>query len=288
MEIQQLDHLTLHNRFFQLDVLTQAGPRISALIPAGTHQNLLAKLDDSSWDSPYGRYLPLGGHRLWSSPEIPEITYFPELSGAHAEVTANGARLWRQDHGAAEYERTIEIALDAEVPRMQLVHSLRNLAAAPLKTAPWTISMLPMGSRVRLPLSNTNFSDNVFLPNRAIAFWPYDDLHDPRYRIENDFVELQSDPTLDPFKIGVYSMRGWAAAQIEGWLLVKHFEVCKPNSEVDFGANIEAYTNQDFVEFELLGEMRNLKQGEFVHQKETWEVIRGNLDDLDSNGHLLK
>ena len=84
MENSQPAFRALQNRYFTIEYLTQAGPRISALIPAGTQQNLLARLDDVAWDTEYGRYLLYGGHRLWAAPEISEITYFPETTGVHA------------------------------------------------------------------------------------------------------------------------------------------------------------------------------------------------------------
>jgi len=276
----------MQNAFLRLEFLTEVGPRISGLFPTGSDQNLLAKLDDTHWDTAYGRYTLFGGHRLWAAPEIPEITYLPESQGVHFEETGGRVTLWREDHGKAAYERSIEITLDENAPRVHLVHTLRNLAKGLLMTAPWAITVLPMGSRVRLPLSNQNVKANEFLPNCCLAFWPYDDLQDPRLRIESDFVELTSDPGRDAFKIGVYSTRGWAAAEIGGWLLIKRFGVRDPDARLDFGSNVEAYTNRQFVEFELLGELRNLEQGDCVIHTEMWEIVQGTLDDLNEDGNL--
>ena len=195
-------------------------------------------------------------------------------------------RLWREDHGKVAYERSIEVKLEEDAPRLHLVHGLRNLSSVPLNAAPWSISVLPMGAKVRIPLSKGIITGNELLPNRSVSFWPYDNLRDARLSLQNDYVELSSNPQGEAFKIGVYSSRGWAAAQVGEWLLVKRFDVREPQNQPDFGANVEAYTNKRFVEIELVGELRNLEQGEFVIHTETWEILHGNLDDLDENGNL--
>ncbi len=283
---QHSDPPILQNRFLRLEFLTRAGPRISAIIPAGTTQNLLARLDGYHWEGPYGPYSLLGGHRLWAAPEIPEVTYFPETSGAQVQFIEGGIRLSREDHGKVHYERSIEIRLEADAPRLHLVHTLRNLSTQPLNVAPWAITVLPPQSRVRVPLSSGIINQNRFLPDRNIVFWPYDDVSDPRFTQQNGYVELHGDGLGNPFKVGVYTIQEWAAAEINGWLLVKHFSPHDPNSLLDLGANVEVYTNQHFIEFELLGELHNLQEGESVDHIETWELLPGALADLDENGTL--
>lgn len=276
----------LQNRFLRLEFLAQAGPRISALIPASTTQNLLARLDGYHWEGPYGPYSMLGGHRLWAAPEIPDVTYFPETSGAQVEFIEGGIRLSREDHGKVHYERSIEVRLEADAPRLNLVHTLRNLSSQPLNVAPWSLTVLPPHSRVRVPLSSGVMNQNGFLPDRNIVFWPYDDVSDPRLNLNNEFVEVKGEPHGNPFKIGVYTSQAWAAAEIDGWLLVKRFSPRDANALLDLGANVEVYTNQHFIEFELLGELRNLQEGETVNHIETWELLPGALEDLDENGTL--
>lgn len=274
----------LQNRYFHLEVFEDAGPRISKLIPAGTSQNLLGELENVGWDSPYGTYEVFGGHRLWAAPEIPEITYMPEADGANMELTTDGARLWRRDAGRVDIERSITISLEQDFPRLRLVHTLVNLSSVPLTAAPWALSVLPVGSRVRIPMAQTFFVGNPYLPNRSVIFWPYADPNDPRFKLTNKFAEVTSDPARGAFKAGVYSPVGWAAAEINGWLLIKRFTPFEPDACLDLGANVEVYTSQAFLEFETVGRLRELKQGEMTQHVETWEVFRGCIEDLDENG----
>jgi len=251
----------LQNPFLHLEVFEDAGPRISALIPAGSSQNLLAVLDDAGWESPHGRYHPFGGHRLWAAPEIPAITYLPEDSGANLQVQGKHVRLWRTDTIGVHLERSIEFLLNRMPPASKIIHSLRNLSAQPLTAAPWAVTVLPMGSRVRIPLTHALVQANPFLPNRNVILWSYTDPADVRLHLTHGFIELESDPRMEAIKVGAYASDGWAAAEINGWLLVKRFTPLQMNGALDFGANVEAYTNQTFVEFETLGSLRRLRQG---------------------------
>lgn len=274
----------LQNRFFRIEVLKDAGPRISALIPAGTSQNLLAEVDGFHWDSPYGTYTYLGGHRLWAAPEDPARTYFPETSGVHLQQLADGIRLWREDHGQFHWERAIEIRVEADAPRLHLVHKLRNLAPQPTVAAPWTITVLPLGSRIRVPVPRGELNNKGLLPNRNLVYWPYSNVSDTRLHLYNEFIEVKADPLPCAFKTGVYSNRGWAAAEIGDWLLVKHITPCELDARLDMGANIEVYANQQLIEFEMIGQLTLLQPGETVQHEETWEILPGKLEDLDENG----
>jgi hypothetical protein len=277
---------SLSNPYFHLEVLDAAGPRISALVPAGSNQNLLAELEDEQWDSPYGRYHLYGGHRLWAAPEDPAVSYFPEDDGCRVELLPDGVRLTREDEGGVHYERSIEIRLEADAPRVHLLHTLRNLGSSPLTAAPWAITVLPMGSRVRVPLATRPGVGGPLLPNRSLVFWPYSNLADQRFSFGLDSIHFTTDPALGPFKMGVYSTSAWAAAQTGNWLLVKHFTLRPLDTRLDFGANLEVYTTHTFLELETLGELRTMGEGESVEHEETWEVIPGRLEDLDANGKL--
>ena len=86
--------------------------------------------------------------------KFPRSPTFPRTSGAQVQPIEGGIRLSREDHGKVHYERSIEIRLEADAPRLHLVHTLRNLSTQPLNVAPWAITVLPPHSRVRVPLSS--------------------------------------------------------------------------------------------------------------------------------------
>ncbi|MBT8208653.1 MAG: hypothetical protein KJO18_10285, partial [Acidimicrobiia bacterium] len=63
---------------YELEVFTDAGPRISHYGLRGG-ANLLVELPDASIRLEDGRDFQLrGGHRLWTAPEVPQRTYVPD------------------------------------------------------------------------------------------------------------------------------------------------------------------------------------------------------------------
>ena len=82
----------LENDHLRLEYLTTAGPRIVGLSYHGS-PNLLADVYNMIWDTPNGDYRPLGGHRLWVSPEAPEKTYIPDMAGLLVKEIPGGVEL---------------------------------------------------------------------------------------------------------------------------------------------------------------------------------------------------
>lgn len=276
----------LKNEFFRLEILEQAGPRILRLIPAGSEENLFAYTPDIRWPSPAGDYSMLGGHRFWAAPEDPAVTYIPEDAGVELQTLPDGVSLRREDHFGVHLEKTMEIRVDRHLPTVHIVHRLRNLGTHILQAAPWAITALPIGSRVKIPLTIGNTDPQGLLANRSLILWPYTQLKDPRFTLTDEALSLQGDASENAFKIGVFTTRGWAAAQIKDWLLIKRFTALQSARYPDMGANVETYVKDRFIELETLGPLVDLHPGEYTEHVETWEIRKGTLDALDAQGLL--
>lgn len=276
----------LKNEYFRLEVLEDAGPRILKLIPAGTEQNLFVYLPRTRWSAPAGDYSIIGGHRLWVAPENPEITYINEDHGVKMELLKDGVRLSREDTFGVHLEKTMEIHVIQDSPLVRVLHRIRNLGEEPLRAAPWAITNLPIGCRVKIPLASGELDPHGKQPNRAFVLWPYSQIDDPRCTVLNDTVLVRGDSSSEAFKIGVYSPRGWVAAQIRDWLFIKRIKVGSPSSYPDMNCNVECYVRDQFLELETLGPLKYLQTGECVEHVETWEVRKGTLDELDAGGQI--
>lgn len=275
----------LSNNYFNLEVLVDAGPRILKLIPAGTNQNLLAYEPQMKWSAPAGEYSLIGGHRLWAAPENPEITYIPENSGGKMELLPDGVRLTREDTFGVHLEKTMEIRVSPDSPKVDVLHRIRNLGAEPLRAAAWAITMLPIGSRARIPLATGELDPHGLQPNRAFVLWPYSQIDDPRCTVLNDTVIVRGESSSEAFKIGVYSPRRWIAAQVKQWLFIKRFNPSAPAMYPDMNCNVECYVRDRFMELETLGPLETLRTGECTEHNETWEIRSGTLDELDADGN---
>lgn len=273
---------SLSNPFFSLDVLTTAGPRIVRLVPIGTEVNLLAEVPSITFPTPHGPFYPLGGHRLWAGPEIPAITYLPDHLSAELEEIPSGLRILHEDHvQPTHYQRQLEIIVDPDAPKVKLVHQIKNLGEEPLNILPWAVTQFRLGSKAHLPMDNSPYTENSFLPNRNVVLWPYTDLHDPRFHLENHSIEIDAIASPDALKVGIYCPAGWAAIEFtEGWVLVKRFSVLPPAAHSDLNTNLQCYVRDAFIELETLGKLSSLGSGEAVTHIEEWELHRGKLADL--------
>ncbi len=267
--------------FFTLDVLTQVGPRFVRLVPQGTELNLFAELPTFNWETPAGKLFPLGGHRLWISPEIPEITYIPDMKDCHLAEKADGFVLSREDdYKQTHYSRTIEVTLDQQKPRMLVKHTILNRAEAPLLAAPWGITMCRLNSRVFLPFSQQPADAFTLLPNRNFALWPYTRLDDPRLKITDKGISIVGLAQENACKVAVYSPLGWAAIEFpEGYTLIKRVTALSPEAYPDFNTNWQCYVRDLFIEIETLGKLSRLQTGESVSITEEWELLNGSLKD---------
>jgi hypothetical protein len=263
----------LENEYLRLEYLTTAGPRIVGLSYRGS-PNLLADVHDIAWDTPNGKYFPLGGHRLWTSPELPEKTYLPDAAGLQVRELAESLELtWT----GPELQKEVRIELDAKRPVVRLVHTITNTGTKTVEFAPWVITMFRLGGVVLLPQPVGNVDPHGLLNNRLLALWPYTRINDPRLVLRDDFILIHATPKLPPIKLGYASTAGWLAYWRDGILFRKSFDLHPGAIYPDGGCNAESYCNDRFVELESLGPLATMGTGTTTLLSETWELYP-NLD----------
>lgn len=272
---------TLANGRLELDCLTAGGLRIIRLRRVGSDLNLLAETPGNHWLTPHGEYRLLGGHRLWTAPEIPERTYVPDPAEILVEDTDDGLRLTAPVEAPTGLQKSILIGLYPSQPVVKLTHRLANHGKSPVELAAWAITALPLGGTVILP--QTAGSEGTFQPNRNLVLWPYTRITDPRLRLGDDFIRLQASPALPPCKIGYFNTYGWIGYAQSGILFVKRFQVQADQPHADRGCNVEVYCNDQLVELETLSPLAVIPPGGSVVHTETWELYPlNNLpDELD-------
>lgn len=273
---------TLANPYFSLDYLTTAGPRLVRLVPTGENFNLFAEVPDVFWPSPNGDCYPLGGHRLWVGPEVPAITYIPDVDGVEVEPTGNGVILSREDRSPdVHYTRRIEIQLATDAPQMSLLHSIQNLGEKSMTVIPWAITQFRLGGRVVIPQAQVTAATDPLLPNRNLVLWSYTRLDDPRLHLEHSRYVVEGKAGEPALKIGAHDPLGWSAIEFaEGYTLVKRFSVESPESYGDYNSNVQCYVHDAFIELETLGARRELLPGTEARLREDWELYRGTLAEL--------
>ncbi len=246
-------------------VTTSVGPRVLALeTPEG---NPFAVLPDAGITRPDGsRYRFLGGHRLWTAPEIPEITYEADERPSRVEAVGDGVAVEAPADGAGLIKR-LEIRPSAG--GWIVDHRLTNGSGSTMTVAPWAITQLRLGGEVIIPIGPSADGPTA---DRSLVLWPYTDLGDPRLRFGRDEVRIDAVPGPAPLKLGIAPGSGRVAYRMDGGLFGKHVEVDPdPGAAApDRGAAIQAYLCDEFCELETVGPLRAIEPGASVGHRERW------------------
>jgi hypothetical protein len=262
---------TLNNPSIEVTCLENAGPRIVGLRYKGS-ANLLCELPENAAETSFGPFRLFGGHRLWHAPEAMPRSYIPDNQGVTVSIIPNGLTLDGTAEPGTGIHKQIQVQLDTELPIVHLTHTLINEGLWEVELAPWAITQFRLGGKCILPIQETDPGAHQLLPNRRIALWNYAHIHDPRLRLEDDFILLEAREQMPPFKIGAYNPRGWIAYWLDGILFRKSFDASPSLVYPDFGCNAETYSNEEFIELESLGPLTRLAPGQSVNHIETWQV----------------
>ncbi len=273
----------LENEYLRLEYLAQAGPRIVRLSLAGSAENLLAETPDLSWETPYGLYHLIGGHRLWCAPEKAGLTSLPDDSGLQIDLLDQGVRLIGAREATGGLSKTLEVRLQGGMPGVSILHKLTNHGDEPLELAPWAITQLPLGGQAILPQPTQPVDPAGVQPNRLLVLWPYTQWCDPRLRLGDDRIIVDGISINGKFKIGYLNRHGWAGYLRHGIFFGKRFEFQGQNTYADLGCNLEIYCDHRFLELETLGPLCKLAPGETIAHKEDWVILRGveSYEDLE-------
>lgn len=261
---------TLSNGLLEVDYLVQGGLRIVGLRLAGDERNILAELPGLGWDTPYGRFHLMGGHRLWHAPEDAQRTYVPDAEQVQVVLLGSDAvRLGQAVEEPTKIRKEIEIRLLRDKPEVQITHRLFNEGLWSVELAPWAITQLILGGVVVLPQPPLNAG---LQPNRSLVLWPYTHLGDERLVGERSFWVVRAKSNPQPMKVGYYDALGWVGYWVNGLWLVKRFDVFPVKEYPDLGANVEVYCNDRFVELETLGRLEQVPPGAVAEHRETWQL----------------
>ena len=262
--------IPLENESLRLEIAPSIGPRILGLsFRNGT--NLLAELPDFVTDRPDGKeYHLYGGHRLWLSPEDSILSYSLDDGPVEIESIENGLKITKPTEVESGIEKSIQVVLTDQTPKVIITHLLKNCGSLPITCAPWAITQFRTGGTAILPM---NDMDTGFLPNRNLVLWPYTDMADPNVQWGPRYIRVNAEMG-SPFKVGFANSVGWLAYWLEGTLFVKYAgyepQACYP----DFGSSSECYCNNQFMELETLGPLQEIQPGDSIQHVETWELHR--------------
>ncbi len=238
--------------------------------------SILKPKSDEAYEKLFGkgrRWEILGGHRLWLSPETYPETYLPDDRKVDYTVTEFGAVFNPLPDSEVGIQKTIEIKMDKDDANMQLKMSVKNIGNESKEFSIWALSVCSTGGTLVLP---TNTNDTGYLPNRAIVVWPYTDLTDDRIFFGKRYATVRQDVNAKtPVKLGFDLNKGTAYYVKNGEILCKNYDVNHPDAKYpDYASSFETYTNAKFLEFETLGELKEVAVGETSEHTECWSLCK--------------
>ena len=251
-----------------VEVLAAGGPRVVGFGLRGG-PNVLTETPDTAWDSGFGRYELLGGHRLWFAPETPECSV-PDQHGLTISAEAGGLRLVGAVEPPTGIRKAFEIRLDPEAAALSIRHELLNEGSRILELSPWPITQLRLGgvAVVKLPLP---VAEHILQPNQVLVLWPYSSWADDRMSIGERAITVTARPG-KPFKMGFLSHSGSVGYLRDGLLFVKRFDPAVAAVHADRGTNVQIYCDEGTIELESLGPLVRLMPGESAAHEERWEL----------------
>lgn len=250
---------------YALEVATEFGPRVTGL-HVGDGPNLLAVLSpDVVVGEASDPYRFMGGHRVWASPEIPDIAYAPDQH--ECSVSGDGDLvIVAAPPDRAGIVKELSVTLLGQ--SLEVVNRLLFTRDLDLRLAAWSITQLPQGGRAIMPLVA---EDTAPLPNRSLVLWPYTSLADRRLSFSDEAVILEGSGE-DPIKLGIGPSPGRLGYWRDGHLFVKTVTNTGRDESFDMGAVAQVYVGAGFCELESVGEPASATVGAVASVTEVWAV----------------
>ena len=274
--------VSISNGVIEALVTVDLGPRIISFGFVGG-QNFMASdreafepMTDKSYTDLFGEgkaWENFGGHRIWVSPEAYPETYAPDDGKVEYTVTENGAIFTPAPDAPIGIHKSLEIMMDPDDANMQVKMNVKNISEKNKEFAIWALSVCDVGGTLIVPM-NTN--DTGLLANRQITVWPYTDLTDDRIYFGKKYATLRQDTKAEkPIKLG-FDLNCGTAYYVKGEdILYKRYNTNHPDGVYpDGGCSFETYTCDVMLEFETLGELKNVAPGETTEHTEFWSLCK--------------
>lgn len=252
-----------------VEFLTGGGPRILGFGLSGG-PNILAETPDKTWDSGYGTFELIGGHRLWFAPESPECSVPDSTTGLEVSPIDGGVRLAGAIQEPTGLRKSMDVVLAADAAGLHIRHVIRNEGSRALDLAPWPVTQLRLGGTARVALPGHSHSST---PTQLVVMWPYSSWQEKRLSIRDGEISVAAWAG-EPFKVGCLNYTGRVTYELDDLRFTKSYDPALPGRHTDLGCNLEIYVDEGCIELESLAPLTTLVPGEEVAWDEDWELTR--------------
>ena len=271
------------NEEIEFVMTVEVGPRIIRLAKVGGPNELFEDIKEEActqtdeytqfWNSP--EWLNMGGHRFWHSPEDMPRTYIPNDLPIEYEILENGVIVSVNINKLGV--KNVMTAVMSDKGDITIKHYATNIGQWAIELAPWCITVFEHGGLEIIPTAQ---KDTGCLSNRSLIIWPYSDVNDTRFNMDNKYIYMTTSNEIncgksEAFKIGINNEDGFAMYFNNDNLFVKKFDYIEGATYPDNGCNFESYTNHKIMEIESLGPLTKLNPGETIKYVEKWNLYCG-------------
>ena len=268
----------------EVRLLLGAGPRLTFL--GGVESENLLYEEPIDAPARQNGWRLIGGHRLWTAPEDPTLTYVADNTPVEVERLADGVILRGATEGPTGIRKSLGVRMTAGGIRVR--HTLEQLEDSS-RRAPWAITAFGPGGTVWMPRVQHRPHPDALLPDQSLVLWPYTDLTDPRLDLGPRSIRIHHDAAhTASIKIGAAHPPGWLAWSRGRDVVVQHTRI-HTGPQPDLGATHEIYVDGGMSELEALGPVSKMEPGDVTVLEQTWwhERVEQPVDE-SSLGRLVR
>ncbi len=259
------------NGLLTIGVTVDVGPRVIYCALEGK-ENIMFVDEERRFKQDcgeYGTWYNYGGHRLWCSPELVPETYSPDSDPVCFRAEADRFTFTAPE---TPFKKVFSLVfeLSENSAEVKVTSRITNLSSEPSEFAPWSLTCLADGSAAVIPMCTRK---SGFLPNRVVSLWEYSDVYDPRFKLTNEYARIRQDSLIrTPFKAAFNNEDGWEAVVLKGQIFIKKISPYQFVRYPDYSCNVEVFTNDRFLECEVLGEYKAYQPNETAEIEEVWRI----------------
>jgi hypothetical protein len=263
--------LEMKNNHLKLIVTTDVGPRVIYFgRPDG--ENVFHQRKGQQGLVNSKEWLSYGGHRLWHSPQIGSRPNQPDNEQVPYDIHENTIQLNCPEETATRVQKQFCITMVEDESKVTVCHRIYNRGLWPIRLATWALSVMQAGGVGILPVPQEQTPD--YLPNFAIAYWPWTRTNDSRFTLGEKYMTLKQDPANKQwFKIGFRNTEGWGVYLYKEYMFVKRYSLNPLEEYPDYGSSFQIYTDNEIMELETLGPLKTITNGEYTEHTEEWYLF---------------
>ena len=266
------NNIRLANAHAELIVTLDVGPRVISYRTA-EGENVFKTFDAQLGGTGEAEWQSRGGHRFWLAPEDPVLSYIPDNAPVqHRVISDHEVEVENAPSDQLPIRKVTRVALDPATTTVRVTHRAENCGDEPFVAATWGLSVMRPGGIEIIPLPPLGEHPRDLLPNRTMILWPFTDMSDPRWKWGRRYITLRQ-ANAGPTKAGLAHTERWIAYHRGDSLFVKTIEFDPTATYPDRGSNFETFTNEEMLEVEALGPLRELAPGESTSHTEQWQLF---------------